>query len=270
MRTQRLFSFLAIGGLTLVLAQCGGGSSPTSPSDTGGPSPSPSPSPAPAGSSLTVTPQEVAGQTQPQGTVTIPSNAPAGGVMISLSSDNTDVVKVPATVMIPGGSRSTSFLIDTASVGAARTVRITASYSGGSMSTTLTVTPPKALALNASFVVTSRTKGAGACVVDGGTRQLDCVFDATPSQGAIDAYLWTYTMGSMTLSYSAPSNNASSNPPNTGCSLYQQGTGGDGPNGEKFLNMTVTLQVRDAAGTTTPVIGQQVKVYPNKQCGFNY
>ena len=47
-------------------------------------------------------------------------------------------------------------------------------------------------------------------------------------------------------------------------------TGGDGPNGEKYLNMSVTLQVRDFSGNLSNTVQQAVKVYPNKQCGFSY
>jgi hypothetical protein len=34
--------------------------------------------------------------------------------------------------------------------------------------------------------------------------------------------------------------------------------------------MDVTLQVRDGSGVTSEIVGQPVKVYPNRQCGFSY
>jgi hypothetical protein len=77
-------------------------------------------------------------------------------------------------------------------------------------------------------------------------------------------------MGSMTLRHTAPAGNAASSPQGTGCPFYQQGTGGDGPNGDRFLNMTVTLQLRDTSGTLSGISQQAVRVYPNKQCGFSY
>jgi hypothetical protein len=77
-------------------------------------------------------------------------------------------------------------------------------------------------------------------------------------------------MGSMTLRHTANAPNAISRPQISGCDLYQQGTGGDGPNGERYLNMTVTLQVRDGSGALSDVKSQPVKVYPNRQCGFSY
>ena len=50
----------------------------------------------------------------------------------------------------------------------------------------------------------------------------------------------------------------------------QQGTGGDNPDGSRYLKMDVTLQVRDGSGVTSEIVRQPVKVYPNRQCGFSY
>ena len=186
---------------------------------------------------------------------------------MTLTSDNPTVVKVPASVTVAGGARTAVFIIDTATVIASTTVRITASYGGASMTTTLTVTPPP---LVASFVVRSRTRGAGACVADENSQELDCVLDGSASQGFISAYLWTHTMGSTTQHQTAAAPNAATSPQGTGCALYQQGTGGDGPNGDRYLRMEVTLQVRDAGGVVSDIVRQQVKVYPNHQCGFSY
>ena len=131
------------------------------------------------------------------------------------------------------------------------------------MTTTVTVTPPP---LVASFVVRSRTRGPGSCVADEQSQELDCVFDASASLGFISSYVWTYTVGATTLRQTAGAPNAVISPQGTGCALYQQGTGGDGP----FLRMEATLQVRDAFGVVTDVVRQQVRLYPNRQCGFSY
>jgi len=274
MRTQRLLTVLALGLLTLALAQCGGGSStPTSPSPSPSPSPTPTPTPSPApggGGSLSISPQTIQSQGQPQATVTLASAAPAGGALVVLSSNDTSTARVPASVTVPGGARSTTFIIDTSTVITNTSVVITAMYAGASMSATLTVTPSGTGGLGASFVVRSRTRGTGACAVDTETKELDCVLDASASQGGVSAYLWTYTMGSTTLRHTAPASNPASSTQGTGCPFYQQGTGGDGPGGDRFLNMTVTLQLRDANGTLSGIAQQAVKVYPNMQCGFSY
>jgi len=272
MRTHRLLWLAAIGLLTLALAQCGGGSStPTSPSPSPSPSPTPSPSPSPGGGgSLSISPQTIQSQGQPQATVTLASNAPAGGALVVLSSSDTTTARVPASVTVPGGARSTTFVIDTSTVITNISVVITATYAGAAMSATLTVTPGGQGGLGGSFAVRSRTRGTGACVVETESKELDCVLDASGSQGGITAYLWTYTMGSMTLRHTAPASNPASSPQSTGCQFYQQGTGGDGPNGEHFLNMTVGLQVQDSNGNRSALVQQAVRVYPNNQCGFNY
>lgn len=202
--------------------------------------------------------------------MTLGSAAPAGGALVVLSSNDTGTARVPASVTVPGGARSTTFIIDTSTVVSNTTVVITATYAGAAMSATLTVIPAGQGGLGASFVVRSRTRGTGACAADTDNQELDCVLDGTGSQGGITAYLWTYTMGSMTLRHTAPANNPASSPQGTGCAFYQQGTGGDGPNGDRFLNMTVTLQVQDSNGTRSAIVQQAVKVYPNKQCGFSY
>ena len=275
MRTHRLLWLAAIGLLTLALAQCGGGSStPTSPSPSPSPSPTPTPSPSPApggsGGSVAISPQTVQSQGQAQGTVTLASAAPSGGALVLLSSNDTATARVPASVTVAGGARTATFLIDTSTVIASTNVVITATYGGSSMSATLTVSPAGSGPLGASFVVRSRTRGTGACAVDTDSKELDCVLDASGSQGGVSGYLWTYTMGPVTLRHTAPAGNPVSSPQGDDCSFYQQGTGGDGPNGERFLNMTVTLQLRDANGTLSGISQQAVRVYPNMQCGFSY
>ena len=193
--------------------------------------------------------------------------APSGGALVLLTTSDSTIVKVPPTVTVPAGSRTVTFLVDTSTVSASTTVTLTASYAGASMATTMTVVPPSLLA---SFVVRSRTRGAGVCVVDPQAQELDCVLDGSASQGFVSAYLWTYTMGSTTLRHTAPAPNAVSSPQGTGCALYQQGTGGDDPNGDRYLKMEATLQVRDGSGILSDIVRQQVKVYPNRQCGFSY
>jgi hypothetical protein len=182
-----------------------------------------------------------------------------------MTSSNSTVARVPATVTVAAGSRSASFVIDTSTVIAATPVTITASYAGTMLAAALTVTPP---GLSAAFVVRSPTKGLGACMMV--NNELECVLDGSASQGFVSAWLWTYTMGATTLRHTAPAPNAASSPQTTGCAFLQQGTGGDNPDGSRYLKMDVTLQVRDGSGVTSEIVGQPVKVYPNRQCGFSY
>ena len=274
MHAYRLFAVLALGLLTLAVSQCGSvAPADTSPSATPraapptAPAPAPGPAPGPADSSLSVSPATIQGQAQPQATVTLAAAAPDGGALVVLKSDNPTVAKVPASVTVSPGSHSATFIVETATVVVRTSVAISASYGGTSMTATLTVTPP---ALVASFVVRSRTRGAGACAVDSQSQELDCVFDASASQGFVGTFLWTHTMGPTTQPQTAAAPNAVVSPQGASCALYQQGTGGDDSNGDRYLRMEVTLQVRDGAGVVSDVVRQPVRVYPNRQCGFSY
>jgi hypothetical protein len=98
---------------------------------------------------------------------------------------------------------------------------------------------------------------------------MDCLLDGSSSSGNVFAWIWTYTAGSNTLTYS--SGDAGSKPQiGTKCAFFSTASGGDNPDGSKYLKMTVSLQVQDRAGARSSVVTQDVKVYPNKRCGFNY
>src|ERR1044072_10016428 len=98
---------------------------------------------------------------------------------------------------------------------------------------------------------------------------LDWFLDGSSPPGPISSWVWTYTMGTNTLGHT--SRDGGSHPViSTKCGFLQTATGGDGPNGEKYLNMTVTLQVETADGVRSNVVQQAVKGDPNHQCGFSY
>lgn len=108
--------------------------------------------------SLTLNPTSVVGGNSSQGTVSLSAAAPRGGAVVSLSSGNTAVATVPASVTVARGNTSASFTVTTASVTANTSVTVSASYSGGTRTATLTVTPPAAptllsLTLNPTSVV---------------------------------------------------------------------------------------------------------------------
>ena len=90
-------------------------------------------------SSLSLSPATVKGGTASQGTVTLNSPAPSGGVVVSLS-DNSSSASVPASVTVPGGSSSAKFTITTYRVYSSRSVTISAVYGGVTKSATLKVT----------------------------------------------------------------------------------------------------------------------------------
>ncbi len=92
-------------------------------------------------SAVNVSPSSVVGGNTAQGTVTLTSGAPSGGALVSLSSANASVAAVPASVTVAAGASSVTFNVTTSTVTANTSVVITATYSGTSRTTTLTVTP---------------------------------------------------------------------------------------------------------------------------------
>jgi hypothetical protein len=111
------------------------------------------PVPPPASlNTLTLTPTSVTGGTTSQGTVTLTSAAPTGGAVVSLSSSNTTVATIPASVTVSAGTTSANFTVTTSSVTTSTAVSISGSYGGTTRSATLTVTPPAA---NVTLTVTA-------------------------------------------------------------------------------------------------------------------
>jgi hypothetical protein len=60
--------------------------------------------------------------------------------VVALSSSSSSVASVPATVTVPSGATSASFVVSTKRVNRTKTTTITASYNSSSVSTILTVT----------------------------------------------------------------------------------------------------------------------------------
>src|SRR5215213_3091092 len=92
-------------------------------------------------SGVSMSPTSVVGGSTAQGTITLTGAAPSGGAVVTLSSANTSVVSVPASVTVVAGASSATFGVNTSAVAANTGVTITATYGGVSRTTTLTVTP---------------------------------------------------------------------------------------------------------------------------------
>jgi hypothetical protein len=100
-------------------------------------------------SSLALNPASVVGGNTSQGTVTLTAAAPSAGAVVALSSGNTAVATVPASVTVPGGATSASFTVTSKVVTASAPVTLGATYSSVTRSATLTVNPAAAGALPA-------------------------------------------------------------------------------------------------------------------------
>jgi WD40 repeat protein len=95
-------------------------------------------------SAITLSPSSVAGGTSTTGnTVTLGGPAPAGGLVVTLSSSNPSVASPqPSITVPPGATTSPDFTIATTPVAASAPVTITASSNGSTIGATLTVLPP--------------------------------------------------------------------------------------------------------------------------------
>jgi len=87
-------------------------------------------------SAITLTNNAPTGDTSLTGTATLGAAAPAGGAVVTLSSSNSGVAVVPASVVVPAGAVSATFNVDAHQPGSAT---ITGTY-GATQSATLTVT----------------------------------------------------------------------------------------------------------------------------------
>ena len=86
-------------------------------------------------------PTSVTGGGSSTATLTLDTPAPAGGLIVSLSSDTPGAATVPDSVVIPGGASTASFPITTVGVSAVIVAKITATLNGSPLSATLTVLP---------------------------------------------------------------------------------------------------------------------------------
>lgn len=99
------------------------------------------PSPAePALSSLALSGKRAVGGTVVTGTATLTSPAPAGGVVVTLSSDNTVAATVPPSVTVAGGSTTASFAVITYPVPSSQSAVLVGTAGGESRSVVQAVT----------------------------------------------------------------------------------------------------------------------------------
>lgn len=115
--------------------------------------------------SFTISPSTISGSAQPQGIVMLNGQAPAGGAVVTLTS-NSPSVSPPASVFVAAGDPSVSFPISTSAVTANTTATVTASYAGVSVQGQVTLTPqqpPSSLTL--SPTATTGTSGSSFATV---------------------------------------------------------------------------------------------------------
>jgi subtilisin family serine protease len=127
-----LSATIGLFAILLYSYSCGGAAAPGN---------SPSQQTSPASFSLTLNPTSVNGGNASTGEIILSAPAPGGGAVFSLSSSNTSLATVPASVSIAAGLTMAAFPVSTNATSSSTTVTISASYSGSTQTAPLTITP---------------------------------------------------------------------------------------------------------------------------------
>ncbi|MBZ5690072.1 MAG: cadherin-like domain-containing protein [Acidobacteriia bacterium] len=96
----------------------------------------------PGVASVTLNPASVTGGTSSVGTVTLSGPAPSGGAIVTLTSSNTAVATVPATVSVAANEATATVTVTSVPVASTTSVLISATYNTSVQTAVLTVTPP--------------------------------------------------------------------------------------------------------------------------------
>jgi len=92
-------------------------------------------------SSVALNPTSVTGGSSSTGTVTLSGAAPAGGAVVTLSSNNA-AATAPASVTVAAGATTATFTVTTTAVASAASAIISATLNSGTQTATLAVNPP--------------------------------------------------------------------------------------------------------------------------------
>jgi len=116
---------------------------------------------------LTLSKSSIAGGNDVTGTITIDGKAPAGGLVVAVSSSSSRVV-VPATVTIPEGQTSATFTATTVPTATSTPVTVTASARGVVLNKGITITAPVVVSVvsNPTSITGSNT-GTATVTLDG-------------------------------------------------------------------------------------------------------
>jgi len=210
--------------------------------------------------SLSLSASAVVGGNPVTATITLTAAAPVGGAVVSLTGG--DPVTVPQNVTVPGGSTSASFMVMTRAAGGTIPATITASYGGGSMSATLSVTA--VTQATASFGVTGPTE-TDTCTLTNNGNTLNCTFNGSSSAAPGTIVAWDWTYGSA-KTFSQTTSGPVLSMPAVDCSIVPPPPF---PSGVTWFAMTVTLKVHDNQGNVSAVSTDNgVRLFPQGTCGF--
>jgi len=193
------------------------------------------------------------------------TGAPSGGASIDLSTANRDVARpVNSSVTVAAGSTTATFTIETTTVSTSQDVQITARYLNVAINQILRVTIPPPVA---RFTVTGTARGDDRCTLTDSNGTSDCRLDATTSAGVPRFYTYTYAIGSSTATDVKTDRTGDISISSSPCDFYKDHSTSD-DNGDKYLNMDISLQIEDREGTKSAVTKRTVRVYVNGRCGY--
>ena len=193
------------------------------------------------------------------GTITLTAPAPAVGATVALTSS--DPVVVPATVVIPGGATTATFVIETKIVSGTVTSTINGSYGGGSASATLAVMRTNVAI--ASFGVTGATETETCAMASGSI--LNCTFNGSTSTAPGTIVAWDWTYGATGL-FSQRTTGPVLAMPAVNCTIMPSPPM---PAGNPWFTLIVTLKVTDNLGNVSAVTTDRgARLFPNGTCGF--
>ena len=150
-----------------------------------------SPPSSPSLSALSLSSATVVGGNPATGTVTLTSAAPSGGLVVSLSSNNTVAATVPPSVTVPAGSTSATFTVSTNSVSNSQSSTIIATAGGITRSSTITVQTAFAAA-NGSISIVPGGNGNGR--ITSQPAGIDCTLSTNGGSGTCSTFFPTGTI----------------------------------------------------------------------------
>jgi hypothetical protein len=199
-------------------------------------------------SKILLSTSSVVGGNNVNGTAILTAAAPAGGAVVPLAA-SVDPITVPASVTVPAGSLSATFIISTSAVVGTTSGTITGSYGGASASAVLSVTQPTVA--TASFGVRGPNY-SDTCELANSGNTLNCTFDGSSSTapGPITNWDWSYGVATM-LAQAKTTTGQVVTMPDFNCGMLPPPP--LPPGGEPWFYMTITLKIHDNQGNISTV-----------------
>jgi hypothetical protein len=152
---------------------------------------------------VTVDPSDVIGGGSATGTVTLTAAAPAGGIVVTLSSDDPAAATVPAAVTVPAGAASAAFPIATEVVANPQSSLIIGTAGGVSTYGIITVYTPFTFA-NGNISLVRGGSGGGTIVSQ--PAGINCTITSSGGSGACGAW---FPVGTVVRLDAKPASNSS-------------------------------------------------------------